>query len=240
MRGIGLRHYEQVRGATDSGALQASLLKFVELMDFERLSAVLVDERPGRARRADVMGNIPPEYEAISNSANLSLRDPVVQRLKVDPRPFAYDQSTYVASGTMDLWDIQAGFGYATGISVAMHTRTGFHFYLGLDRTRRLPAADTACARLFADLHLLAAHAQDAACRVFEPVYEGNSPSVRLTPRERQCLYWAHQGKSTWETACILGISESTTSKHLNSAIRRLNCVNKTQAVAVALRLQAL
>lgn len=71
--------------------------------------------------------------------------------------------------------------------------------------------------------------------------YVSSSPHERelplLTPRERECLRWTMDGKTAWEVARILGISEQTAARHLSRAIRKLDCVNKHQAVLKALRL---
>jgi hypothetical protein len=48
-------------------------------------------------------------------------------------------------------------------------------------------------------------------------------------------LMWAARGKSAWETAQIVGRSESTVIKHLASAQAKLGCANKTHTIAVAL-----
>ena len=58
-----------------------------------------------------------------------------------------------------------------------------------------------------------------------------------LSPRERDVLYWAASGKTVWETAQLLGITEDTTNSYLRDAIRRLSCLNKPHAVAEAVRL---
>lgn len=59
---------------------------------------------------------------------------------------------------------------------------------------------------------------------------------VELTPRERECLTWAAEGKSEWEISQILGISEHTSEKHLLNAKHKLGAVNRVQAVAEAIR----
>lgn len=61
-----------------------------------------------------------------------------------------------------------------------------------------------------------------------------------LGPREREVLAWASEGKTIWETASILGLQENTVSFYLKSATAKLRAVNKTHAVAEALRLQLL
>jgi len=58
-----------------------------------------------------------------------------------------------------------------------------------------------------------------------------------ITPRERECLAWASEGKTAWETAAILDISEHTVVVHLKNAGHKLGAANRLQAVAEALRL---
>ena len=57
-----------------------------------------------------------------------------------------------------------------------------------------------------------------------------------LTRRERQCLGWCSEGKSYWETAVILGISDRTVSFHMEAVRAKLNAASNAHAVAVALR----
>lgn len=57
-----------------------------------------------------------------------------------------------------------------------------------------------------------------------------------LSPREREVLRWASGGKTTRETSVLLGLSEQTVQGYMRDAIRRLGCINKTHAVAEAVR----
>lgn len=60
--------------------------------------------------------------------------------------------------------------------------------------------------------------------------------SVRLSPRESASLHWSAAGKTSWETARILDISESTVNFHLRNACRKLQVRGRRAAVAVAIR----
>jgi DNA-binding CsgD family transcriptional regulator len=57
-----------------------------------------------------------------------------------------------------------------------------------------------------------------------------------LTPREREVLWWAAEGKSAWEIGEILHIAKRTVDEHTHNAARKLGAANRTQAVAIALR----
>lgn len=56
-----------------------------------------------------------------------------------------------------------------------------------------------------------------------------------LTRRERETLAWIAAGKSYWEAAVILGISERTIRHFMANARRKLDVVNNAQAVAEAI-----
>ena len=73
------------------------------------------------------------------------------------------------------------------------------------------------------------------ALRVVEtPQLDGMVPS--LTRREGECLGWCAEGKSYWETAVILGISERTVSFHMEAVRGKLNAGSNAHAVAIAVR----
>ncbi len=61
-----------------------------------------------------------------------------------------------------------------------------------------------------------------------------------LTAKELEALKWAQAGKSYWETGKIMGISERTVKFHLNNVYRKLNVVNRSQAIARAFSLGCL
>ncbi len=57
-------------------------------------------------------------------------------------------------------------------------------------------------------------------------------PAPILTPRERDALAFVAEGKTDWEIATILGLSESTARFHVDNARRKLGAVNRAHAVA--------
>ncbi|HMF06337.1 MAG TPA: autoinducer binding domain-containing protein [Methylocella sp.] len=59
---------------------------------------------------------------------------------------------------------------------------------------------------------------------------------IRLSAREREALQWASEGKADWEIGEIMSISEHGADKHLRSARSKLGAINRTQAVAEAIR----
>jgi LuxR family quorum-sensing transcriptional regulator LasR len=56
-----------------------------------------------------------------------------------------------------------------------------------------------------------------------------------LTPRELECLKWVADGKSTWEIAKILGISEHGVQHHVRNTMDKFDVTSRHKAVARAI-----
>jgi PAS domain S-box-containing protein len=67
-------------------------------------------------------------------------------------------------------------------------------------------------------------------------IIKSSSAGHSLSPREKETLGWIMQGKSTWDISTILKISERTVKFHVDNILKKLSAVNRTQAVAIALR----
>jgi LuxR family transcriptional activator of bioluminescence operon len=70
----------------------------------------------------------------------------------------------------------------------------------------------------------------EAAIRVVR--LRDSDQHAALTGRETECLFWASEGKTSGEIACILGITERTVNYHLNQVTRKTGSMNRYQAIA--------
>jgi DNA-binding CsgD family transcriptional regulator len=57
-----------------------------------------------------------------------------------------------------------------------------------------------------------------------------------LSDRERECLIWVSEGKTTDEVALILGVSGNTVNSYITHAIQKLSASNRAMAIATAIR----
>jgi LuxR family quorum-sensing system transcriptional regulator CciR len=90
----------------------------------------------------------------------------------------------------------------------------------------------------FADEHLallqlVGAYAFEAARRMRRRRF--SSGPILLTDRQRECVMWAARGKSDWEIARILGVSEATVGEHLRHAYQRYGVGKRTLVTVHAL-----
>ncbi|MES5098812.1 LuxR C-terminal-related transcriptional regulator [Agrobacterium sp. BA1120] len=85
------------------------------------------------------------------------------------------------------------------------------------------------------ELGMIALHAFD----VYERMRRAEMVTPRaLTKRELEVIRWTSQGKTSAEIGQILSLSDHTINAYLNNAIRKLDCVNRTQLVAKSIRLK--
>lgn len=75
-----------------------------------------------------------------------------------------------------------------------------------------------------------------ARLRRFEAAHAHGDRSFLLTPREQQVLQLLAEGLSNKQIARRLGISEHGAKRHVANVLAKLNCPNRTLAVAMALR----
>ncbi len=228
--------YTAVLGAGSRDDFLREVVRFSQGLGFNTVSAMAVmDMAAGRSEFVSI-DNAPDGYAAAMHDAPSMRLDPVMQHCRRHTVPIIWNQRTYTELGLGGLWEEQAGFGYHTGIAMALHLPEGRHFAFGVERDQPLPSDAGELQRLVADVQLFAVHAQDAAMRLLWPVAP-DMDRPTLTPRELEALRWTMEGKTAWEVGAILGISERTAVLHVNNATHKLGCTSKHQAVLRALRL---
>lgn len=228
-----LKLYDEVGHAASRADLLAGLLRFAEHLDFGRAAILFGVVGPSGGNEITALANVPEGYEQAFNSLDDQVRDPVMQKLREINRPILWDRDTYFQAGASDLWDIQAPFGYKTGVAVSVHLPYGSYVMFGIERDAHLPKRDATKARLLADVQLMVVHAQQAAVRLLQ----GPGLAGLLTEREAEVLRWLAADKSTSVIAQLIGISENTVDFHLKNLYRKLKCSSRQSAVVTALRL---
>jgi DNA-binding CsgD family transcriptional regulator len=231
---VRLQDYQEVADAADIETLETRLVRFANELGFGILTSSLVVEHGAGRVSTFHLGNTPEAFQSTFESTDVGRRDPVLRRLKRLSTPFVYDQSMYVAEQAGDLWEMQALFGYKTGIAMALHLPGGKHFLMGVDRDEPLPGDDVLLTRMMADLQLLAVHAQETAVRLLIPQAFEMQYMPRLTDREMEILKWTAEGKSAWAVGQILNISEHNVKYHIKRTLVKLGVGSKHQAAAKA------
>lgn len=162
--------------------------------------------------------------------------DPILQRVTRDFVPVTWTDANVGSEPTF--WEDARSHGIRHGWAMATY---GQHMTMGMLSLARSAQTITGSeldqteAKLVWLSHVV--HGLIASVELRKILPDG----VReLSQREREVLRWSAAGKTADEIASILGITERTVTFHIASTLSKLNVVNKTQAVAKALLLNAL
>lgn len=87
-------------------------------------------------------------------------------------------------------------------------------------------------------LHIVAIYAHNRLRALLEQQSGAGKKDVPyITQHERDVIRWCAEGKTNWEIGQILGRSEKTVQHELHNAQRKMNCVNRAQLIAEAIRI---
>jgi DNA-binding CsgD family transcriptional regulator len=127
-------------------------------------------------------------------------------------------------------------FGLNSGISIPVHSAQGEFAMFSVASSLGHERANSQIQDALPFVHLFTAHLHETVRRTFEKEVLPLS-KVHLTNRERECLLWTAEGKTSWEISHILDVSERTVVFHLQNVADKLKVVNRQQAVARAVAL---
>jgi DNA-binding CsgD family transcriptional regulator len=129
-----------------------------------------------------------------------------------------------------ELLDLHRKHEMTTALSMALYSMDGSSFCMRLDGNRpRLTQLE------LNEVGMILLHAFGVFDRIRRAEIQALAP---LTTRELEVLRWTSQGKTSVEIGKILSLSDHTINAYMNTAIKKLDCVNRTQLVAKALRLK--
>lgn len=182
--------------------------------------------------RLIVIDGYPPEWVKRYFEQHHFDADPVMAYCTQHVVPTCWsDLSLEPGSQAERMMQEAAEFGLRDGVTMPLHSPQGELGILSLAVDAPPAQARITCQNAMGHVQMLAAYLHEAVRRVSGLLHNGD-PS--LTPREIECLRWAADGKTSGEIAQLLGLSESTANFHLNNAMRKLDAINRQQAVAKA------
>ena len=176
-----------------------------------------------------IITNWPTELLARFDREGMMQTSPILRKLRASTLPFTFDLETAEHELRASLAKSVFGqHGLVRGAYFPVHDTFGNRGAVSLGGDG--PTFDS---QQLMEILYLSTH-------VFERLAEIRNVDMRtadhLTDREVDCLNWTAAGKTSAEIADILGLSEHTVNHYLNRAARKLDSVNRTHAVAKALR----
>lgn len=180
-----------------------------------------------------IITNWEPELIKAYDAMSLLAQSPVIQNLSESILPFTWEieelNKHRDKDGASEAVKLFRQFGLINGIYFSAADRKGGRGAMGLAGDRQPPDEDE-----FKELSYYSSYIYQKLSEIEDFTFANHN---RLTPRERDCVYWTAAGKTSGETATILGLTENTVNHYLSSAANKLDTVNKAHTVAKAIRL---
>ncbi len=160
--------------------------------------------------------------------------DPVIRKLRSTINPFLWSEAPYDRHKDTVAYKLMCeatDFRLKVGFTVPIYTYSGDQAGMTFGGEYFDATADAKRA-----LHLIAIYGH---AKTREIMLQRRLPKLappKLSAREAEVLKWCAAGKTTSAIAEILLVSETTIETHIARACRKLDSMNRTQAVAEAIR----
>lgn len=215
----------------DSDSLQQSMTEIATALDLCCFAYLSLPSAP----KAEplLISTYPSSWTAHYLRNHYERFDPVIVQALRYPQPFEWGvgvRSPAYSELERGLFEEAAKFGIRHGFTIPVHDSKGAVAALTFAADEQRARFKRTIDEHASVLQLMAMYFHAHARRKF---LADDFPSIAgLSPREIECLKWAAQGKSAWETGRILGISRHTVAFHLDNAKTKLGVRSTIQAVA--------
>lgn len=238
---LDLKSLRALADSSDTAALSTGIQDIVSRLGvdywFYALDLPVVKDQPNELR----IGTYPESWVRHYFEHNYIRIDPVISHCQDHAVPLiwqdAIDRTRRLLDPTTQrvrqMFDEACEFGLCTGLSVPLH---GPGVSWGLMSFASRQYRSRPLQKILPEVHLLAHYVHEAARRfLLDAAIPVDVPT--LTRRERECLTWAAEGKTSWEIGHMLKISERTAIFHLQNAMHKLRASGRQAAIARAVSL---
>ena len=217
--------------ASDANDLHDAMAEAAAGLDLSSFAYLIVPRQPTNPAR--LISNYPLTWTNHYLRQHYERFDPVIEQALGHPEPFRWGLGTeaIVRSKLQQrLFDEAANFGIRHGFTVPIHDERGPVAAVTFASDGRRPQFERCIDEHSRVLQLMAIYFHAHAKRKIQT--ERTIKGISLSSREFECLEWAAQGKTAWETGQILGISRRTAAFHLDNAKAKLGVNSICHAVA--------
>ncbi len=209
-------------------SLREQILKAARALGFDRFAYGLRAPLPVTDPQIQMINNYPQGWRRRYAEAGYLAVDPTVRHGRRSQEPMVWSDA--LVAQAPEFWEEAHAFGLQVGWAQSCIDGRGAAGMLTLSRSGEPLSARELHAKE-AQLRWLASASHVAFSRILAPRREALTP---LTARELEVLKWLADGKTSRDTAAILGIAIDTVNFHVKNATHKLGAANKTAAAVRA------
>jgi len=230
MKGWQLSQLRLVRSAQSQDEAFVALLPEVQALGFEYCSFGMKSPVPLAAPRVVWCSNYPSAWQARYVEQGYLNSDPIVQRGLMSDEAFLWTDELFASNP--QLYAEAQSFGLRYAWCQPRRDMRGMTSLFSV--VRGGPALEAAeLAAKIERLQWLSYLCHEAMAKVWVKELQGDL-ELGLSERELEVLRWTCDGKTSSETAQIMGVAEATVNFHTRNACSKLGASNKTAAAVRA------
>ncbi|UVM51309.1 MULTISPECIES: autoinducer binding domain-containing protein [unclassified Pseudomonas] len=207
-------------------------LNLVKNLGFNFCAFSVIPRTRGIPHHKINLNNYSSEWNTQYEQEHFSEIDPILAHCNRSEMPILWQEEVF--SKTPALWQTQKKQGLHYGWSQSVHDKNGLCSMLSLARSH-CPITTHDMYENLGYAMFISRHLHGLAVKDL-PASSLNPDTVHLSSREIEVLKYSANGKTAWEIATILNLSESTVRFHLQNTIRKFGVNNKIAAVIRAAR----
>jgi LuxR family transcriptional regulator, transcriptional activator of the bioluminescence operon len=227
---------ESQRQVTSLEEVKSLCEKFTEIVGFEHYLFGICRPTSLSAPEISTITNYPESWIKTYFESSFQSQDPVVRYCFENVTPIRWDQllqlDDYLTPAAEHILSQAAHAGLAHGLSIPLRSHNGDFAIFSL-ATASGEDIENRFEKLLPLAHAFSTELFGTVMRI--NINNKTQTKENLTPRELECLFWACEGKTTWEISKIINVTERTVIFHLTSATKKLGAVNRQHAVAKAM-----
>jgi DNA-binding CsgD family transcriptional regulator len=237
-----VEQFDQISGflssieqAGDVEALFAAVEKAAARLGFERFTYDLGARGEG-GRTLFFSTNYPSQWVERYIAEHYAADDVVLHRMAQTARPFSWREvvtNPRMTKAQRQVLDEGREFGLVSGAAVFLSGPGPTWARFVVSTAVRSDEFEKMFARSRHLLNLMAIYTHERAIELIDK--PGVEARIVLTPREIEVLKWTARGKTGWEIAQILSISEPTVKEHVRNVCRKFGVKTKIHAASLAI-----
>ncbi len=221
-----LLRFQEMASAKD---VYSELQRQAQLLEFDYYALYVRHPVPFTRPRISFQTSYPEAWVSRYQAENYSAIDPVLK-----PENFIQGHlpwSDDLFNDAQTLWDAARAHGLRKGVTQCVMLPNRALGFLSVVRAslRSNPIDDD---EVELRLQLLVRESLAALSRLEDEMVM--APEMRFSKREKEILKWTAEGKTSYEIAMILSISENTVNFHQKNMQKKFNAPNKTQVACYA------
>ena len=229
---------EEASQVSELDELGAAFYRALSRMGFTEWSYQIVSNSPSIEEDPIILSTFPEEWVEHYVNCEYTDVDPLVEQTPKAFTPFKWSDLVDLESLSekqKGYWKEATDYGLGEGVGIPIH---GYGGRLAVVTLVSRDMQNKELAKLFDhykdQIHVLSLVYNSYAKDMLHENRRKQSITAPLTGREKECMIWVAKGKSSWDIAQILNVSEHTIIFHVENAKKKFGVKSRQEAVVKA------